>query len=357
MSLPTWTDNVDYEEGASRVINKIPNGYPRYSIPHSRHSNKSDTDLMTSFFLYRSIVAFADDIIARYSTPDRQAMLFPSSKTAQRCRTFIEAKAEPGVAGQVKIIDLLLDKTREASKIMAKISPSVSAVIFNKDIFPIAKEYWQHTGDGISSRHAEFCHSLFLDGRLAASTSPQPTVNRKKGPRRYQAGSVYQAFSEENKVAPERVESTQFLEERFGRNLDISLVDNAKSAIRQRIAGSLVGEVDLAVELSKTASDSRGVKGLSDGDIYLYPCGMNSIFNSHRMLMECRGQLKSISFGFPYVDTLKILQKLGPGCLFYGHGSSEELDDLEPRLKGGERYLALFCEFFGNPMLKCPDLK
>ncbi|KAJ5685213.1 hypothetical protein N7536_007832 [Penicillium majusculum] len=337
MSLPTWTDNVDYEEGASRVINKIPNGYPR-------------------FFLYRSIVAFADDIIARYSTPDRQAMLFPSSKTAQRCRTFIEPKAEPGVAGQVKIIDLLLDKTREASKIMAKISPSVSAVIFNKDIFPIAKEYWQHTGDGISSRHAEFCHSLFLDGRLAASTSPQPTVNRKKGPRRYQAGSVYQAFSEENKVAPERVESTQFLEERFGRNLDISLVDNAKSAIRQRIAGSLVGEVDLAVELSKTASDSRGVKGLSDGDIYLYPCGMNSIFNSHRMLMECRGQLKSISFGFPYVDTLKILQKLGPGCLFYGHGSSEELDDLETRLKGGERYLALFCEFFGNPMLKCPDL-
>jgi cystathionine gamma-synthase len=69
------------------------------------------------------------------------------------------------------------------------------------------------------------------------------------------------------------------------------------------------------------------------------------------------GQLKSISFGFPYVDTLKILQKFGPGYLFYGHGSSEELDDLETRLKGGERYLALFCEFPGNPMLKCPDLK
>lgn len=70
--------------------------------------------------------------------------------------------------------------------------------------------------------------------------------------------------------------------------------------------------------------------------------------------MECRGQLKSISFGFPYVDTLKILPKFGPGCLFYGHGSSEELDDLETRLKGGERYLALFCEFPENPMLKFP---
>lgn len=135
---------------------------------------------MVRFFIHRSIVAFADDIIARYSTPDRQAMLFPSSKTAQRYHTFIEAKAEPGAAGEVQINDLLLDKTREVSKIMAKISPSVSAVIFNKDLFPIAKQYWQHAGDGISSRHAELFHSLFLDGRLADSTSPQPIINQKK---------------------------------------------------------------------------------------------------------------------------------------------------------------------------------
>ncbi|EHL00652.1 putative Cystathionine gamma-synthase [Glarea lozoyensis 74030] len=75
------------------------------------------------------------------------------------------------------------------------------------------------------------------------------------------------------------------------------------------------------------------------------------------MMMEARGPLKSISFGFPYVDTLKILQKFGPGCIFYGNGSSEDLDDLEARLKSGEKYLALFCEFPGNPMLKCPDLQ
>ena len=60
---------------------------------------------------------------------------------------------------------------------------------------------------------------------------------------------------------------------------------------------------------------------------------------------------------FPYVDTLKILEKWGPGCLFYGHGSSEDLDDLEARCNRGEKYLALFCEFPGNPLLKSPDLK
>ena len=60
---------------------------------------------------------------------------------------------------------------------------------------------------------------------------------------------------------------------------------------------------------------------------------------------------------FPYIDTLKILQKWGPGCIFYGHGSSEDLDDLEQRLANGEKYLALFCEFPGNPLLKSPDLR
>jgi cystathionine gamma-synthase len=59
---------------------------------------------------------------------------------------------------------------------------------------------------------------------------------------------------------------------------------------------------------------------------------------------------------FPYIDTLKILEKFGPGCLFYGNGSSSDLDDLETRLKNGEKLLALFCEFPGNPLLVSPDL-
>lgn len=59
---------------------------------------------------------------------------------------------------------------------------------------------------------------------------------------------------------------------------------------------------------------------------------------------------------FPYIDTLKILEKWGPGCLFYGHGSSADIDDLEEHCKNGEKFLALFCEFPGNPLLKSPDL-
>lgn len=63
------------------------------------------------------------------------------------------------------------------------------------------------------------------------------------------------------------------------------------------------------------------------------------------------------SIRFPYIDTLKIVEKFGPGCLFYGFGSSEELDDLEKRLEEGERFLALFTEFPTNPLLRSPDIE
>lgn len=73
------------------------------------------------------------------------------------------------------------------------------------------------------------------------------------------------------------------------------------------------------------------------------------IFNNHAPRAHiCR---------FPYIDTLKITEKFGPGSQFYGFGSSEELDDLERRLEGGERFVALFTEFPSNPLLRTPDLE
>lgn len=35
VSLPTWKDNVDYEEGAKRVIDSMKTGYPRFFIHRS----------------------------------------------------------------------------------------------------------------------------------------------------------------------------------------------------------------------------------------------------------------------------------------------------------------------------------
>lgn len=35
VSLPTWKDNVDYEEGAQRVVSVMQTGYPRFFIHRS----------------------------------------------------------------------------------------------------------------------------------------------------------------------------------------------------------------------------------------------------------------------------------------------------------------------------------
>lgn len=294
-------------------------------------------------------------------------MLFPTPKVARRCLDFIRQRVSPELSGQLGVIDLALDTSKDLSALLKKLSPTMSAVVFPEEVFSIAKQYWQHTGDGTSSRRAEFCHTLFIDHLLVATTRAQATHEASgrpfRGPKRYQRPGSIDGTPPANprtsspKEPEESLESSQFLEERFGRNLNLSLVERAKSAIRRRIAGALAHEVDLNNgPLPSMTTNTRGIQGLEEGDVYLYPCGMNAIFNAHRALLRAREPRKSINFGFPYVDTLKILQKFGPGCLFYGHASAEDSDELEARLRNGERFLALFCEFPGNPLLTCPDL-
>ena len=290
--------------------------------------------------------------------------------------------------------------------------PLVVAVLFPRTCFSTAKAFWQHTGNGISSRRAEDFLEAFKNGHLkctkwsfgvhsfqevesAEFQSPHSSIANKapslaarnmcKGPQRYQKqvpqSGLHAVPDLESGQLPQEANSVdvkdhvRFIEERFGRNLDSRLASKAKIAIRRRIAGALIADSDLDEALDKleVTGHERNVSEFSVDDVYLYPSGMSSIFNTHRTLMKCRGSLKSICFGFvhsigcfsastnnncrfPYIDTLKILEKWGPGCLFYGHGSNAEIDDLEERCSSGERFLALFCEFPGNPLLKSPDL-
>lgn len=198
-------------------------------------------------------------------------------------------------------------------------TPFLSAVIFPRIHTAVGKTFWQHSGDGISSRRAEFCHQAFQDGLLSPKPRPRASlelsverhVSLSKGPKRYQReqsrntalGRLQSppnvSSSLKNTSGLERREQVRFVEERFGRNLDMSLATNAKLAIRRRIAGALTANVELgeALEMTESASPGRQVHGFSEDDVYLYPTGMSSIFNIHRVLMACLGELKSICFG------------------------------------------------------------
>ena len=355
------------------------------------------------FFIHTGIQEFAAAVARKYGNSDEQAMLFPSTAAATRCLAFLARDtAQKSTAVQslatrpnddLRIVDLILQNKASHPAIAGSSKTIISAVIFPMSKDTNAKTFWQHSGEGVSSRRAEFCFKAFEEGYLI-SRNHVPSENIPldrtcKGPRRYQrkaslgqteepaaALRAEDSSSPASSISLDKQDYAQFVEERFGRNLDISLAANAKLAVRRRIAGSLTADVDLpeAVVMPSEGTAIRKVQGFSEDDIYLYPCGMNSIFNTHRILLKTRGPLKSISFGydplfttfvlteltrysFPYIDTLKILEKWGPGCLFYGHGSSADLDDLENRCKRGEKFLALFCEFPGNPLLKSPDLR
>jgi cystathionine gamma-synthase len=240
------------------------------------------------------------------------------------CVEFIKAQLPNLTVGKdLKVLDLypcfdMLHRTNEPSNHGR--APFVSAVFFPRTHLSVAKTFWQHSGDGISSRRAEFCHQVFGEGLL--STIPRPRTSLElsverhvmlsKGPRRYQKekaantdrGTPQAPLNDpsalKNEPGVERREQFRFVEERFGRNLDMSLAINAKLAIRRRIAGALTANVELeeALELTECASPGRHVHGLSEDDVYLYPTGMSSIFHIHRALLDCRGRLKSICFGY-----------------------------------------------------------
>ena len=202
----------------------------------------------------------------------------------------------------------------DSAGISSEIPLAISAVIIPRTLHGVAKAFWQHTGDGVSSRRAEFCHQAFRNGSLVESRSSSSSVGRPqrscKGPKRYQRAACAEQTqaaqsAEQNELdrfssMSDRSDYTQFVEERFGRNLDLSFAKNAKLALRRRIAGSLTANVDLkeAFEVSKETKNGRRVRELSEADVFLYPTGMSAIFNTHRTLMAARGALKSICFGY-----------------------------------------------------------
>ena len=90
------------------------------------------------------------------------------------------------------------------------------------------------------------------------------------------------------------------------------------------------------------------------GDIFLAPTGMASIFAALQCISERTPNAATAQLGFPYVDTLKLQQKLGRGGILLPH-----LGTLEPQLRSllnRQSIAGCFCEIPGNPLLGCPDL-
>ena len=85
-------------------------------------------------------------------------------------------------------------------------------------------------------------------------------------------------------------------------------------------------------------------------NIYLFPNGMSALFAAHQICIKLKPQTKTLQFGFPYTDTLKIQEKFGFGnilCL-----NEQKLNELSEQELAG-----IFCEFPSNPLLESPNLE
>jgi len=90
--------------------------------------------------------------------------------------------------------------------------------------------------------------------------------------------------------------------------------------------------------------------------VFLFPTGMSAIFSVLRTVQRLHPGRESVQFGFPYVDTLKLQQKFGPGVRFYPRGDESDLAHLKGHIEK-HAVSALFCELPTNPLLTSPDLK
>ncbi|KAF9078832.1 PLP-dependent transferase [Rhodocollybia butyracea] len=356
VSLPTWRDNVDYEKGDERVLGTMVSGYPR-------------------FFIGLNIQKLAEICVQKFGAQGESAMLFPSQKTADACRTFIhERSALERIKIPARLIQLLIcpeDKANKAVLINSEDCDcngstsilNLHIVLFPSEAGPFAKQFWQHCGAGISSRLAEQCLSLLPD--VSPTSSPQPPRPSFKAFNKHY--SVKEALRVSSPTLTEDLSADHsvYLEERYGRNLPLAAAAAAKRALRRRISGVILRDDngcagDQNLQLGPSA---RSVKELSEDDVYLFPTGMNAIWNAHQLAMRTRPLSKSVCFGFPYIDTLKILEKWGPGCHFLGHGLDSDIDELEKILEEQLKLdpskppiLALFTEFPSNPLLRSSDL-
>ena len=171
----------------------------------------------------------------------------------------------------------------------------VFIVFFPDGKASVAKQFWQHTGLGVSSRFATRILATLASAKSAASPPPTPTRLKPMAHRHY-GPKVSRQPSTDDGAQPLEEDQFVYLEQRYGRNLDVAAADQAKRALRRRIAGVLVrdeGAVEGEVELSQSV---RGV-AVTEDDVWLYPSGMSAIWSAHQLALDAMGEKKSVCFG------------------------------------------------------------
>jgi cystathionine gamma-synthase len=259
--------------------------------------------------------------LAKFGRADELCILLPSPRVANQARDFLARQgASSRIVEFVVCPSTTLPASAPASHAQTVQVIELQILLFGKDNWKHGKAFWQHTGDYISSRCADRALA-FLGGGDAASGSTPGTLSATPttGKNMYSKNRHYARMTSSqpptptflptpsNPNPPTTTETitddlltsdlTTYLEERYGRNLPLFNAPLAKQALRRRIAGGLLPSDE---DFGKVADVTRG-GGVTEDDVYLFPCGMSAIWHAHDIVRIARRRAgpegKSVCYG------------------------------------------------------------
>ncbi|KAE8980409.1 hypothetical protein PR003_g24879 [Phytophthora rubi] len=130
VSMPDWAHVVGYEEGKPEVLGAMACGYPRFF----RHP------LVVALSALVQKQLFPEDDVDAW-----ELMPVPTSDAADRLRHFLVTSHSDSVENAVKNDEVTVHHVKN----------SVHVVRFPCRIGKTASQFWQHSGEIVSSRHAE----------------------------------------------------------------------------------------------------------------------------------------------------------------------------------------------------------
>jgi cystathionine gamma-synthase len=213
-------------------------------------------------------------------------MLLQSERTADECRRFLihQSTLKGGVGIPVRVAhvpiygpickDGLIQQTVTERLSLA----TLHAVLYPSNSFPLAKQFWQHTGMGITSRFAENCLALLFpceDKAAVMPWTPLPTSSHLV--HLEPLGGIHEKQ-----------------EEYTWKDGMMQHVECAKRVMRRRIA---------QLERGDTETDGMNV---TEDDVYLFPTGMQAICAANALAQVYRFNAKSICFGYASTSSTRL---------------------------------------------------
>ncbi|KAK7998346.1 hypothetical protein PG989_006386 [Apiospora arundinis] len=313
VSLPTWDSIVAFANKDPAILGALKGGYPR-------------------FIFHKDVLAVFNRCLEIYMTTDLHnksgveeesrrlgCLVFPSITYATDCAEYVSCAA--GIERDktmVRRIDLANNRVADLNEGDTEGSNlgdvELYAVMYPQEHHDYAKRFWRISGTGISSRLAE------------------DVLKENKAELEEQERSL------EHDTTRERLGSGW---------TDHRILQHRILNLMQRVA----------LPSPETPNHDRST---GCDDVYLYATGMAAIYSLTKILRPWCGT-EAVVFGFPYDSTLRVQQLFAEGCLFYGNGTSNELDLLEAHLEEQKelqhhKTQYVWCECASNPLVRTPDL-